>query len=143
MNLTGKTITDQNALSKQNKGDIEPLVIGITYNDREKLYDRINRRVDIMLNNGLLEEARTTFADTNGKGGFQAIGHKELYGYFSGEKTLEEATELLKQQTRRYAKRQLTWFRRNPAIHWLTRSHGEGTGEILCRTRQYLRDSDN
>ena len=117
--ISGKTITEQNELSHQNKGFIEPLVIGITYNDREKLYDRINRRVDIMLNNGLLEEARTTFADTNGKGAFQAIGHKELYGYFSGEKTLEEATELLKQQTRRYAKRQLTWFRRDDRINWL------------------------
>lgn len=117
--ITGKTITEQNEHSHNNSLFFDPLVIGITFKDREKLYDRINRRVDIMLENGLLDEARTTFADTNGKGAFQAIGHKELYGYLSGEKSLEDATELLKQQTRRYAKRQMTWFRRDDRINWL------------------------
>ncbi|MBR2489267.1 MAG: tRNA (adenosine(37)-N6)-dimethylallyltransferase MiaA [Clostridia bacterium] len=116
---TGKTLTEQNELSHKNESPIEPLVIGITYSDRELLYDRINKRVDIMLQNGLLEEARTTYEQDSGKGCFQAIGHKELYGYFKGECSLEEATELLKQQTRRYAKRQLTWFRRDSRINWI------------------------
>ena len=114
---TGKTFTEQNALSKNGETEIEPLVIGITFKDRKKLYERINRRVDLMLENGLLDEAKTTFGN-NKKGGFQAIGHKELYPIFTGESTAEDCTEKLKQQTRRYAKRQLTWFRRDSRINW-------------------------
>ncbi len=117
--LTGKTITEQNEESHKNDGFIDPLVIGITYRDRQKLYDRINLRVDLMLKGGLLEEARKTFEKSDGKGAFQAIGHKELYSFFEGLVSLEEATELLKQQTRRYAKRQLTWFRRDSRINWI------------------------
>ena len=116
---TGKSKTNQNELSHLSPPEFESLVFGITYKDREKLYDRINRRVDIMLQKGLLEEAKTTYKNRNNKGAFQAIGHKELYGYFEGEHSLEEAAELLKQQTRRYAKRQLTWFRKNENIIWL------------------------
>ena len=116
---TGRTKTHQNELSHQSPPQFESLVLGITYKDREKLYDRINRRVDIMLQKGLLEEAKTTYKNRNNNGAFQAIGHKELYGYFEGEHSLEEAAELLKQQTRRYAKRQLTWFRKNENIIWL------------------------
>ena len=116
---TGKSKTSQNELSHRNPPEFESLVLGITYKDREKLYERINKRVDIMLQKGLLEEAKTTYENRNNKGAFQAIGHKELYGYFEGEHSLEEAAELLKQQTRRYAKRQLTWFRKNESIIWL------------------------
>ena len=116
---TGKTLTEQNELSHLNERDFDALVIGLSFADRQKLYDRINLRVDIMLRKGLLEEARKTFEMADGKGAFQAIGHKELYGYFEGKCTLEEATELLKQQTRRYAKRQLTWFRRDERINWI------------------------
>ena len=115
----GKTVTEQNALSHKNESFLDPLVLGLTCLDREKLYKRINRRVDIMMANGLLEEARTTYDARSDKGAFQAIGHKELYGCFSGDVTLEEAAELLKRQTRRYAKRQLTWFRRDSRINWL------------------------
>jgi tRNA dimethylallyltransferase len=95
------------------------LVLGINYKDRELLYQRINRRVDIMMKNGLLEEAQHNLNYTSKNGGFQAIGHKELHGYFKGECSLEEATENLKMQTRRYAKRQNTWFKRDERINWL------------------------
>ncbi len=115
---TGKTITEQNLLSKQNDSEIEPLVIGINYENRELLYGRINQRVDIMLENGLLEEAKANYNGSAKSGAFQAIGHKELYGYIEGKCTLSEAAEHLKQQTRRYAKRQLTWFRRDERIKW-------------------------
>jgi len=115
---TGKTITEQNFLSHNKDFGLSPCVLGITYFDRELLYDRINRRVDIMLENGLLQEAESTFEKSCTKGAFQAIGHKELYGYLKGEISLDTATELLKQQTRRYAKRQLTWFRRDERINW-------------------------
>ncbi len=138
--LTGKTITEQNELSHLNESFIEPLVIGITYRDRAKLYERINKRVDIMLDNGLLEEARRTFDDSNGKGAFQAIGHKELYGYFKGEISLEEAAEHLKQQTRRYAKRQLTWFRRDCKINWLYPDECDSTGQALSLVQEFIKE---
>ena len=115
---TGKTITEQNILSRQTPSDIEPLVIGITYKNRELLYERINRRVYIMLSNVLFEEAKQTVGNDK-KGGFQAIGHKELYPAVLGEDTIENCSEHLKQQTRRYAKRQLTWFNRDERINWV------------------------
>lgn len=116
--LSGKTMTEQNEASHCKESNLNPLVLGITYEDRELLYSRINLRVDLMLQNGLLDEAKQTLKNECGRGAFQAIGHKELYGYLKGDCTLEEATELLKQQTRRYAKRQLTWFRRDSRINW-------------------------
>lgn len=117
--ISGKTVTEQNAESHNREAFIEPLILGITYSDRQKLYDRINLRVDLMLNRGLLEEAKKSFESTNNMGGFQAIGHKELYGFFEGTLSLDEAAENLKQQTRRYAKRQLTWFRGMENINWI------------------------
>jgi len=116
---TGKTITQQNLDSHLLESELEPLVLGITYENRNLLYERINKRVDIMLENGLLNEAKDAFQKSRTSGGFQAIGHKELYSYFEGESSLEEAVEILKMQTRRYAKRQLTWFRRDERINWI------------------------
>lgn len=116
--LTGETKTRQNELSKTGEKIINPLFIGITYKDRQRLYDRINLRVDKMLENGLLNEAEAAL-NRSGGGAFQAIGHKELAGYINGECTLGEAAKRLKMQTRRYAKRQLTWFNKNERIHWL------------------------
>lgn len=116
---SGLTKTRQNEISKQNPAGFEPLIIGITFADRQKLYDRINERVDIMLKKGLIDEARAAFAAGEAGGAAQAIGHKELFGYFKGEKTLEEAVGELKRATRRYAKRQLTWFNRDSRIHWI------------------------
>ena len=116
---TGITKTQQDINSKQNPSPFETVFIGITYRDREKLYERINTRVDLMLRDGLLAEAETTLNLKNGRGAAQAIGHKELHAYLLGEKTLEQAVEDLKRETRRYAKRQLTWFRRNEKINWI------------------------
>ncbi len=113
----GLSITKQNELSKMEESPFDTLYIGITYSDREKLYERINKRVDIMLENGLLEEAANSL--NKGKTAKQAIGHKELIPYLNGEISLEEAVENLKRETRRYAKRQLTWFRRNENINWI------------------------
>ena len=136
---TGRTKTQQNELSHLSHPEFESLVFGITYKDREKLYDRINRRVDIMLRKGLLGEAETTYENRNNKGAFQAIGHKELYGYFEGVRSLEESAELLKQQTRRYAKRQLTWFRKNENIIWLyPDDDGDFFKTALILTKEFL-----
>ena len=138
---TGKTVTEQNLLSHEKDFGITPLVLGITYNDRELLYERINRRVDNMIENGLLQEAKTTFGNGKNKGAFQAIGHKELYGYLKGEISLQEAVECLKQQTRRYAKRQLTWFRRDERIVWLHPDIcPDYTDHALCKARHFLKE---
>jgi len=116
---TGKTFTQLNEISKQETSPYNPIMIGITYKDRERLYDRINKRVDLMLQNGILEEAKQYFSLELGSGAAQAIGHKELSGYLNGQCELEEAVENLKRATRHYAKRQLTWFGRDERINWI------------------------
>lgn len=116
--MSGTSKTEQNENSMLIDSPYDALYIGIGYHDRQKLYDRINKRVDLMLEAGLENEARQML----GKQGLtarQAIGHKELQPYIDGNITLNEAVEGLKRETRRYAKRQLTWFRRNENINWL------------------------
>ena len=138
--LTGKTITEQNAVSHNVESELEPLVIGITYDNRELLYERINQRVEIMLSNGLLEEAKSTFNSASSKGAFQAIGHKELYPFIRGDISLEEAKENLCRQTRRYAKRQLTWFRRDERINWIYPDLSESiTKEATKLCKEFLK----
>ena len=119
--LTGKTKTehDREAISDS---PYDSLIIGLDYNDREVLYNRINRRVDLMIDAGLETEVRSLLSEgslsADSTAG-QAIGYKEMLGYIAGEYTLEDAIEKIKLGTRRYAKRQLTWLRRNPEINWL------------------------
>ena len=116
--MSGTSKTEQNENSMLIDSPYDALYIGIGCKDRQKLYDRINKRVDLMLEAGLENEARQML----GKQGLtarQAIGHKELQPYIDGNITLAEAVENLKRETRRYAKRQLTWFRRNENINWL------------------------
>lgn len=93
--------------------------IGLDAEDRDFLYERINHRVGIMLQNGLEAEAKDYLSQKNTATSSQAIGCKELKPYFDGEITLAEAADNLRQATRRYAKRQLTWFRRNKEINWI------------------------
>jgi len=114
--LSGKTMSERIAISKQNGPIYDNLFICLGYKNRELLYDRINKRVDVMLQNGLLEEAKNSFEKSLGTAS-QAIGHKELFEFFSGNKTLDEAVEHLKMQTRRYAKRQITWFKKMPNLN--------------------------
>lgn len=116
---TGKTKSMQNEQSKRNESPFEVTAICLDARDRQFLYDRINKRVDIMLENGLLEEAKAFFQKNVGRTAAQAIGYKELEPYFNNEKTLNECIENLKMQTRRYAKRQLTWFRRDNRMNFL------------------------
>lgn len=101
---------------KKNTRNFIPIVIGLDA-DREKMYDRINRRVDIMVNEGLVEEARTLYPMRH-LNALQTVGYRELFSYFDGECTLEEAIEEIKKNTRRFAKRQMTWFRRNELLKW-------------------------
>lgn len=115
---TGLTLTEQNKQSHTVESDIEPIYIGINYSDREKLYNRINLRVDLMLENGLLEEAKSFFSLNPSKTAFNAIGYKELKPFIDGDLSFDVCVENLKRETRRYAKRQITWFKRNEKIHW-------------------------
>ncbi|MBQ3136171.1 MAG: tRNA (adenosine(37)-N6)-dimethylallyltransferase MiaA [Clostridia bacterium] len=116
---TGMTISDQEKFSHNEESKYDWCVIGLTCENRQVLYERINHRVDIMLEQGLLDEARDFFNNSCSATAKQAIGYKELKPYLDGVVTLNEAVEKLKMETRRYAKRQLTWFRRNKDIHWL------------------------
>ena len=116
---TGKTISLQAELSHENESQYNWLIIGLTAENRDVLYDRINRRVGIMLDDGLIEEAKAFFSSEKSSTAKQAIGYKELKGFLNGSISLKEATENLKRETRRYAKRQLTWFRRNKNINWI------------------------
>lgn len=117
--LTGQTKSERLVLSRSKPSQFLPVYIGLDYKDREKLYSRIDLRVDIMMQNGLLEEAKEYFAVEKTLTSAQAIGYKELSGYFKNEISLDEALDNLKRATRRYAKRQLTWFRKNPRINWI------------------------
>lgn len=116
---TGITMSEQLKRSRQTPSPYNRLTICIVYKDRQKLYDRINMRVDKMLEAGLLDEAREFLSLSPGKTASAAIGIKEFKPYFDGECSLSEAAERLKQETRRYAKRQLTWFRRCEDVHFL------------------------
>ena len=107
-------------------------MIGLTCFDREILYDRINRRVDKMLEEGLVEEARGVYENYHLKTAFNAIGYKELIPYFNGECSLEEAADRIKQETRRYAKRQLTWFRRDVRITWVDTANSQQFDGIIA-----------
>lgn len=116
---SGVTKSVQNAVSKQEPPCFTPIMIGLNFKDRQKLYEKINRRVDLMMEKGLLDEAKAAFEAGVKAGGAQAIGHKEFFGYFRGEQTLGEAVETLKRSTRRYAKRQLTWFNNDSRVNWI------------------------
>lgn len=117
--LTGITMSEHQRRSREKPSPYRLCMIGLTAKNRQVLYDRINRRVDEMMQKGLLEEARRILEIPGLKTAYQAIGYKELAGYFNGTRTLETALEKIKQESRRYAKRQLTWFRRDERIHWL------------------------
>lgn len=123
---TGGTVADYKKRNIANNSRYNVLKLGVSYDNRDLLYNNINKRVDLMLENGLLDEAKQVL-QKGGKTAMQAIGYKELIGYFENTQTLLEATKKLKQETRHYAKRQLTWFRRDKEIKWFYRDLYENT----------------
>ena len=137
---TGKTITQHNLETQAIPPRYRPVWIGLDYQDRAALYRRIDLRVDKMLEDGLLDEIRALLAlGVSPKAtAMQAIGYKEFFGYLNGACTLDEAAALCKQRSRNYAKRQLTWFRRNPDIHWLRLTGTEDFSEVLSAARQNI-----
>ena len=116
---TGKNKTEQEKESRKNGPKYQYLLYGITM-DREKLYDRINKRVDIMINDGLIEEVQNVVKKYDEfPTAMQGLGYKEVVEYLNGITTKEEMIEKIKMETRRYAKRQLTWFKKCENIKWI------------------------
>ena len=105
--------------------------IGLT-RDREELYDRINRRVDMMMEEGLLEEARRVYPFRT-LNALNTVGYKELFNYFSGEWTLDLAIEKIKRNSRVYARKQMTWFKHDPEIHWFHPEEEEAIFQFLTQ----------
>ena len=141
---TGETITEHNRRTQAIPPRYDPLWIGLDFAERGELYRRIDLRVDIMLQQGLVEEIKDLLVSGISEKctAMQAIGYKEFVTALNGFGTIEEAAEEVRKSSRHYAKRQLTWFRRNKKIHWLTREAGQGSEEILQMARQVLGDSD-
>ena len=129
---SGLTPTEQAALSHRESSPYKPLYIGLAFRDRAVLYDRIDARVDAMLANGLVNEAVAFYAAAPSETAANAIGCKELKPYLDGEQTLEACIDSLKRATRRYAKRQLTWFRRNGEVRWLYVDDYGASGELYA-----------
>ena len=142
---TGETITEHNRRTQELPPRYTPLWFGLDFSDRQELYNRINLRVDLMLQQGLVEEIRQLLNSGIPEKctAMQAIGYKEFVAAVQGNCSIELAAEEVKKASRHYAKRQLTWFRRNSSVHWLVRQPGENPEEILARARQILREFDN
>ena len=116
---TGKTKTEQERKSREKEPEFDYLVYGLNM-PREKLYERINLRVDIMIKQGLIKEVEEIYKKYNEfPTAMQGLGYKEVVEYLEGHLTKEEMIEKIKQETRRYAKRQMTWFRKNKQTIWL------------------------
>ena len=136
---SGNTKSVQNEKSRLEESPYDVLYFVIGFKDRALLYDRINRRVDIMAENGLVDEARHCL-ESGGKTSAQAIGHKELLPYFNGEASLDEALDKLKQETRHYAKRQITWFKKRENAVWLYADEVDMAKEAVDKSREFLKN---
>ena len=141
---TGITMTEHNRRTQEMPPRYEPLWLGLDFTERSELYRRIDLRVSIMLEMGLIQEIQDLLSSGIPEKctAMQAIGYKEFVAALKGECTVEEAADQVRMFSRRYAKRQLTWLRRNPNIHWLTRETGRSSTEILNMARQVIRESD-
>ena len=142
---TGETITEHNRRTQAIPPRYNPLWLGLDFAERSELYRRIDLRVDIMLQQGLVEEIKDLLASgiPEKATAMQAIGYKEFVAALNGIGTIEEAAEEVRKSSRHYAKRQLTWFRRNKNIHWLVRRTGQNSEEILQMARHCFREFDN
>mgnify|MGYP000643138172 CR=1 FL=1 len=142
--LTGKTITQHDAETRAVPPRYDAAKIALDFADRQDLYDRIDRRVDAMVRQGLFDEVRALLAagvpaDCTA---MQAIGYKEFFPYFEGTANLTECTERLKQATRNYAKRQLTWFRRQNDAVWLYLDEEDVTERACTLVRAFLHNDE-
>lgn len=138
--MSGEKMNDFSKDLRYNKKYI-PIII-VLNRDRQALYDRINLRVDIMLKNGLIEEVKGLLEKgyTKDMISMQGIGYKEIIKYFDGEYTLDEAIEIIKRDSRRYAKRQLTWFRRYEDAKWFEIDKFDSAEELKNAVVSYVKE---
>ena len=141
---TGETITSHNLKTQAIPPRYHPLWLGLDFDPRKLLYDRIDLRVGLMMEMGLEKEIRDLLASGIPATctAMQAIGYKEFLAAMDGQCSMEEAADQVRQSPRRYAKRQLTWFRRNPSMNWLTRREGDTSEEILENARRLILKTD-
>ncbi len=133
------TMATRHKNSKAQQSKLDTLVIVLCDHERAHLYQRIETRVDRMMQSGLLQEAEWVYQNKeNFKTAVQAIGYKELFAYFKGEQSLDSCVALLKQATRRYAKRQLTWFRRHSFHVWLSGEDGDVQQRAEAEIRKFM-----
>ena len=139
---TGKTITAHNRETAALPPKYRPVWLGLDFEDRAELYARIDRRVDIMFRQGLAEEIQSLLDRglSPTATGLQAIGYKEPLAALAGEMTMGEAADKIKLESRRYAKRQLTWFRRNKEIRWIVQREPVSLADTLQKARTLLQD---
>ncbi len=137
---TGETITEHDRKTRLIPPKYRASWIGLTYSDRAELYARIDARVDEMMRLGLENEVRQLLAQgvSPDATAMQAIGYKEIAAALRGETTMEDAAAQIKQGSRRYAKRQLTWFRRNEDVFWIDRTKNADFSAVLSLARQHL-----
>ncbi len=140
---TGRRLSEQKAASRPGQRPYRSLVLGLDFADRAQLYRRIDLRVDRMMEQGLLEEARLVYDHRDSyRTAAQAIGYKEFFPYFAGEAELAACVEKLKQASRNYAKRQLTWFRHMEGVVWLQADAPDLLDEACRRTEEFLEKRD-
>ena len=140
---TGVTKTELDRRSTETESDYDAMVLGIRFSDTEALYHRINLRVNMMIEQGLVEECRRLMAAgvfERSATAAQAIGYKELFPYLRGELPLETCVETLKMATRRYAKRQMTWFRMHGNVQWIDRDGNTTAEKMLQESLQKIRE---
>lgn len=142
--VTGRTFSELKAESRLEESPYDSLIIGLDYTDRQVLYSRINRRVDEMLSRGLVDEALALWLEHGRmKTAANAIGVKELFPYFEKKASLDECIDKIKQETRRYAKRQLTWFRKNERIKWIFLGEFDKKTEIYKKSEKCIANCRN
>ena len=128
--MTGKPYSSFRTNTRKSR-PFQIIKVGLT-RDREELYDRINRRVDVMMEEGLLEEARSVYP-YRALNALNTVGYKELFNYFNGEWTLDLAIEKIKRNSRVYARKQMTWFKHDPEIHWFHPDEEEAIFQFLTQ----------
>lgn len=135
---TGRKFSEVKREGRSAESRYDSIILGLSYTDRNILYDRINKRVDIMVENGLVEESRRVWLESGLKTASNAIGYKELIPFFENNASLDDCIDKIKQETRHYAKRQLTWFRRNEQIWWILLDEIDKTEKILEKCKKYI-----
>lgn len=132
---TGKPMSE---VVKLHNDKYNVIMIGICPEEREVLYDKINKRVDIMIDLGLIDEAKSIYKQNLSSSAYNAIGYKELFDYFNDKSSLNECIDKIKQNTRQYAKRQLTWFRGDNRVYWALYKENEKKINLLQNSTNFI-----